>query len=44
MHDPVQCIKQHIEVNNNIVNININITQHGTLTQFSKVNKSQLPK
>ena len=32
MHDSVQCIKQHIEVNNNIMNININITQHGMLT------------
>ena len=40
----MQCIKQHIEVNNNIVNVNINITQHGTLTQFSKVNQSQLSK
>ena len=44
MYDSVQHIKQHINVNNNNVNVNINITKHDTLTQFSKVDNSQLSK
>ena len=41
----MQCITQHINVNiNKHVNVNNNITQHSTLTWFSKVNKSQLSK